>query len=179
MSTTDSSATARLVARFRETRDEHAFRELYRSESARLFGFLVRLTRDRTQAEDLFQETWLRVVRLLDSYRAESSFATWLSGIGLNCWRERRRQQGQLVELDQLQRPSAAAPSPEQLIDLERAVGALPEGFRIAIVLHDVEGWTHEEIARALGHDLGTSKSQLSRARERLRVLLSGNEETA
>jgi RNA polymerase sigma-70 factor (ECF subfamily) len=130
-------------------------------------------------AEEAVQSTWIVAVQRLADFRWESSLKTWLSGITLNACREIRRRRRDFL-------PGAAAehdatafhPALGAALDLKKALSSLPEGYREALILHDVEGYTHEEIARLLGIDSGTSKSQLSRARKALRTLL-GCPETA
>jgi RNA polymerase sigma-70 factor (ECF subfamily) len=165
-----------LVRRYLETRDEASFRELYRSTSAAVYGFLMRLSGEPEEAQDLLQETWLRAASRLASFRFASSLSTWLRGIALRCWQERRRAgwNGALGEEDS---PTVPAMDPAA-VDVWLALDSLPPGYRAAIVLHDLEGHTHEEIAGLLGIDAGTSRSQLSRARERLRRALSEGRRT-
>jgi RNA polymerase sigma-70 factor (ECF subfamily) len=160
-----------LVRRYLETRDEASFRDLYRSTSSAVYGFLMRLTGEAEEAQELLQETWLRAASRLASFRFDSSLSTWLRGIALRCWQERRRAgwNGALGEVDF---PTVPAVDPAA-VDVWLALDALPPGYRASIVLHDLEGHTHEEIAGLLGIDAGTSRSQLSRARERLRRALS------
>jgi RNA polymerase sigma-70 factor, ECF subfamily len=160
-----------LVRRYLDTRDEASFRKLYRSTSAAVYGFLMRLTGESEEAQDLLQETWLRAAPRLATFRFASSLSTWLRGIALRCWQERRRAgwNGALGDADS---PTVPATDPAA-VDVWFALDSLPPGYRAAIVLHDLEGHTHEEIAGLLGIDAGTSRSQLSRARERLRQALS------
>jgi RNA polymerase sigma factor (sigma-70 family) len=163
-----------LVRAVVEERDEHAFRALYRRHTPRLHRFALRLAAgDPADAEDVVHETWVRAVLGLPTFAWRSALPTWLAGIAVNCIRERWRPD-----------PAALADVPEpatddrQLtglpdrLDLERAIARLPAGGRAVLVLHDLEGYTHEEIAAALGIEAGTSKSQLSRARQSLRRLL-------
>lgn len=157
--------------------DEQAFRQLYRRHTPRLYGFALRLLGgSRADAEDVVQETWVCAVRQLDRFRWQSSLATWLCGIALNLGRNHLRRMGRRQEKEEALPPRRADPAaPGGLrIDLERAVARLPDGCRTILLLHDVEGWTHEEIARDLGIAAGTSKSQLSEARRRLRNRLEG-----
>jgi len=155
--------------------EERAFRELYRRHTPRLLGFVGRLLgRPDAEAEDAVQETWLRVCRSLDRFRWESSFSTWLLGIGLNVVRDeiRRSARSLEVDMDELPDPPAQAVFADERIDIERSIGLLPDGYRVVLVLHDVEGMKHEEIAHRLDITAGTSKSQLSKARRALRGLL-------
>ena len=172
------SEDRRLVEAFLGRGDEVAFRALYRRHSPSLYRLAVRLVGTAgSDAEDVIQDTWLRAARGLAGFRWDSSLRSWLCGIAINRGREelrRRARPGTSVDdrLDDL--AAAASARPERRIDLERAVSRLPDGYRTVLVLHDIEGHTHEEIARHLEIDPGTSKSQLSRARRRLRSLLGG-----
>jgi RNA polymerase sigma-70 factor (ECF subfamily) len=159
-----------------DTGDEVAFRQLYRRHTPRLLGFVHRLLgRDDADAEDAVQETWIRACQSLGRFRWDSLFSTWLHGIGLNVVRDRIRRdaRSRVVDLEQMPEQPVAPPSTEQRIDLERAIATLPDGYRIVLVLHDVEGMKHREIAEQLGITDGTSKSQLSHARRMLRELLT------
>jgi RNA polymerase sigma-70 factor (ECF subfamily) len=120
------------------------------------------------------QETWVRGVERLEAFAWRSSLKTWLAGIALNTWRERRRAPA-AAPLDDDRLP-AASPVRHEIasVDLQRALSGLSPGYREAILLHDVAGYTHEEIAALTGVDAGTSKSQLSRARRALRARLPG-----
>lgn len=161
-------ADDRLLRRLR-LGDEASFRELYRLHTPRLFAVTLRLLSRTSDAEDAVQEAWLRAVRNLAAFRQESSFATWLTGIGIRC------------ALEILRRRSPAFTDPHEpsfetvphlAVDLERAIASLPDGYRAVLVLHDVEGHTHEEIAALLQIEPGTSKSQLFHARRTLRAHL-------
>ena len=162
-----------LTAAFVERGDETAFRALYRRHAPALYAFLLRISGGRTaDAEESLQECWLRAVEALEGFRWESSLRSWLRGIALNCARERRRSAVTESDWDPethqaIEREHAIDP-----LDLERAIEELPDGFREVLVLHDVEGHTHEEIGRMLGIAAGTSKSQLSRARAAVRARL-------
>lgn len=162
-----------LVARYLHARDENAFRDLYRASSPAIYGFLMRLTGKPEEAQELLQETWVRAATRLAAFRWESSLTTWLRGIALHCWHESRRSDREPSLADSEGAVESAPPPSVTTVDLAIAVAALPVGYRAAIVLHDIEGFTHEEIADRLGIDAGTSRSQLSRARERLRRALS------
>jgi RNA polymerase sigma-70 factor, ECF subfamily len=166
-----------LVARFVARRDEAAFRALYRRHADFLYRFLLRLTGgDGAAAEEGVQETWVRAAQGLAGFAGRSSLKTWLAGIAIRWWREARRVSGRETELPEEEALPAATPIRREIerVDLERALAALPLGYRRAILLHDVEGYTHEEVAELTGTDVGTSKSQLSRARRALRARLSG-----
>lgn len=163
--------------------DGAAIRELYNRYAPRVYAVVRRLAADDALAEDWAQETWVRAIRALPQFRGDARFSTWLHRIAVNSalhgrrWRERR------VSRETPLAPSLAATSPprqtELRVTLERALDALPDGMRQVLVLHDVEGYTHEEIAGFLGVTPGTSKSQLFKARARMRRLLQAGSETA
>jgi RNA polymerase sigma-70 factor (ECF subfamily) len=161
-----------LVERFLRARGEDAFRALYRAHTPALYALALRLTGgDQGEAEDLVQESWVRAVRALSSFRARSALRSWLCGLLVNVRRERIRADWRTVDAPDIE-PAADTPGPDDALDLERAIGALPEGARDVFVLHDVYGYTHREIAEMLGIVEGTSKSQLNRARTLLRSSL-------
>jgi RNA polymerase sigma-70 factor (ECF subfamily) len=169
---TDRELAARVLAG-----DELAFRLLYRRHTPRLFQLAVRLVGgDTTEAEDVVQDTWIKATEKLDTFRWEAAFGTWLGAISINLAREAARRHGRRREIawDEHAEPPAVAPL-ERLepVDLERAIAALPDGYRTVLVLHDVEGFTHEEIAAQLGVAAGTTKSQLFWARRAVRALLA------
>jgi RNA polymerase sigma-70 factor (ECF subfamily) len=172
LSTADERA---LCQRVMEAGEERAFRELYRRHTPALYQLVLRmLGGSQPDAEDVVQDAWVRAVRQLGGFRWESSLRTWLSAIALNLAREalRRRGRAPMTELpEDLGRPSHALRD-GQRIDLERAIERLPEGYRTVLVLHDVEGFTHEEISRQLEIAVGTSKSQLFDARRAMRAML-------
>ena len=158
--------------------DEAAFRALYRRHTPALYRLALRLGGgDEPWAEELVQRSWIRAVEGLGSFGWRSALSTWLGGIAINCareiWRESRRPDEALDE-EPNRAPAArgSTAGPEDRIDLERAIQRLPHGYRQVFVLHDVEGYTHEEIGGLLGIEAGTSKSQLSHARRRLRSAL-------
>lgn len=157
--------------------DELAFRELYRRHTPRLYQLVLRYVGGiDADAEDVVQDTWMKATDRLVSFRWEASFGSWLSAIGLNVAREvlRRRGRRQEVEWPEEHEPATKVPPPEHLepVDLERAIATLPDGYRTVLVLHDVEGYRHEEIAEHLGVSVGTSKSQLFHARRAMRTAL-------
>ena len=172
-----------LAETYLETRDEVAFRALYRRHAPGLWRMALRLSRgSEDEARELVQETWVRAARGLGSFRWESRLGTWLTSIAIHCDHERRRRAGRETLVEDVDaggatagtRPLASpgAPARVEPIDLARAIDALPDGYRTVLVLHDVEGYTHEEIGRLLGVEAGTSKSQLHRARARVRARL-------
>lgn len=160
--------------------DEQAFRLLYRRHTPRLKQLLLRLVGEpRTDAEDVVQETWMRAVAGLSRFRGDAAFGTWLTGIGVRAASEllrRRRRRREWGDAEELALPGPASP-PGERIDLERALAALPDRYRAVVVLHDVEGFTHEEIATRLGVAAGTSKAWLFRARRAIRSVLGDKTE--
>jgi RNA polymerase sigma-70 factor, ECF subfamily len=163
--------------------DRRAFERLYRSHVDRVFSICVRMCGSRTRGEELTQDVFVRVWEKLPLFRGESAFSTWLHrvavNVALNDRKVQSRERARTAEPDDDDRDSgsplgsvAAAPVAERL-DLEAAIALLPPGARKVFVLHDVEGFTHEEIAEEMGVTPGGTKSQLHRARMLLREALS------
>jgi RNA polymerase sigma-70 factor (ECF subfamily) len=158
--------------------DRQAFERLYRMHVNRTFSVCVRMVADRTMAEELVQDVFVRAWEKLPQFRGESAFGTWLHRLAVNvvlnaresAARTRSRQGDGDDELDALPQHRAEA---GLSLDLEQSIGGLPRGARQVFVLHDVEGYTHEEIADQLGITAGGSKAQLHRARLLLRQALS------
>jgi RNA polymerase sigma factor (sigma-70 family) len=162
-----------LAARLVRHRDEAAFRALYRTHTPRLYALLLRLLGGRTaDAEDAVQETWIRVVAGVGRFRWEAALSTWILRIGVNVAHEVLRKTGPIVATAP-DPPASNDPDGALALDLERALTRLPPRERTVVVLHDVEGWTHEEIGRELGIAPGTSKSHLFAARRALRARLA------
>lgn len=161
--------------------DELAFRQLYRRHTPRLYLFVLRfLGGVEADAEDVVQETWLKATDALGRFRWEASFGSWLTSIGLNVARESVRRRGRRNEEEWTEAADRPAPHPLERVeamDLERAIRALPDGYRTVLLLHDVEGYRHEEIAERLGVSVGTSKSQLFHARRAMRAALAGKDQ--
>lgn len=154
--------------------DDLAFRALYQRHTPRLRMVVWRLlgTR-REETDDVIQETWMAGCRAMHRYSGEAKFASWLTTIGI-----RRAQSRWSIPIEQSQESfdvadSAQADGPATAIDLERAIKRLPDHQRAVVVLHDIEGYTHQEIASQLSIALGTSKVTLSRARGALRRMLN------
>jgi len=162
-----------LADRVLATGNEAAFRALYRRHTPALYRLALRLgAGDEPWAEEVVQRTWIRAVEGLAGFAWRAAFRTWLSGIAVNCARELWREGRNDFDLDssgEAKVVAALGPDPGDRVDLERAIAALPPGARQVLVLHDVEGFTHEEIAVMLGIEPGTSKSQLFHARRRMR----------
>ncbi len=159
---------------------EAAFRQLYERHTPRLYQLVLRLMGGaEADAEDAVQETWIKVVERLGSFRWEAAFGTWLTAIGINVAREALRRLGRRREVewaDAGEPPAAVTAERIEPVDLERAIAKLPAGYRTVLVLHDVEGFTHEAIAERLGVAPGTSKAQLFWARRAIRALLAPEE---
>ena len=177
----DDHALARAAGRG----DHAAFEALYRRHSRRIYAVVWRLAGGQAaRAEDLVQAAFIRAWQALPSFRFESAFSTWLHRLAVNTalMELRSRRGGQDLETDdealawQSSADTAGHHTREQ-IDLERAVATLPERARAVLVLHDVEGWKHEEIAAELGMAVGSSKAQLHRARGLLRARLGDGHE--
>jgi RNA polymerase sigma-70 factor (ECF subfamily) len=160
--------------------DAIAIRDLYRRYAPRVHAVVRRLAGDDALAEDWAQDAWVRVFRALPAFRGDARFSTWLHRIAVNSalhgrrWRERRVSREAPLEAER--EPSGRTDHVMLRLNLQRALDELPEGMRQVIVLHDVEGYTHEEIGELLGIAAGTSKSQLFKARARLRGLLQSGQ---
>lgn len=169
-----------LYADFRKRGDEQSFRALYGQHTPMLFGLAMRLSGSRNAAEEITQEAWVRAVERIDDFDGRSRFSSWLAGILINCHRESRRQQARDPEsYDEQGTGAEIIPAfPDRLEttvdteDVEAALGQLAEGYRAVVVLHDLYGYTHKEIASRLDIQEGTSKSQLARGRSLLQAML-------
>jgi len=164
--------------------DVHAFEELFRLHRRLVYGLCLRMTQDVAEAEDVTQEVFVLLFRKIGGFRGEASFTTWLHRLTVNqvlmrFRKNRSRREDALEDEDIQPHESVRATSQRasQIIDrvaLEAAIAKLPPGYRAAFILHDVEGYEHEEVARILGCAVGTSKSQLHKARTKLRKILAG-----
>jgi RNA polymerase sigma-70 factor, ECF subfamily len=159
--------------------DPSAERSLYDAHVDRVFRLVYRMAGDLDRAQDYTQETFIRAFSRLAEFRGEAALSTWLGSIAisvtLNGLRKVRRQDEREVALEDpgilhRSRPEA---EPDLKTRLRQAIDDLPDGYRAVFVMHDVEGYTHEEIAATLGVHPGTSKAQLFRARGRLREALA------
>ena len=172
---TDDSIEVELVERARR-RDAKAFELLYRMHVGRVFGLCLRMSADRARAEDLTQEAFIRAWQKLESFRGDSRFSTWLHELTVNVvlgdMRARSRRPVFFDVEPEVADTASARREPAMHRDLERAVAGLPPGARAVFVLHDVEGYRHEEIAGMADISVGTSKAQLHRARRLLRKAL-------
>jgi RNA polymerase sigma-70 factor, ECF subfamily len=176
------NAEAEALARA-QAGDPHAFAQIYALHKRRIYSLCLRMVNNAAEAEDLTQEAFLQLHRKIATFRGDSAFSTWLHRLAINVVLMHLRRKGlQVVSLDE-----AMEPSPEEgpgrsfgapdlslagSIDrmaLERAIGSLPAGYRLIFVLHDIEGYEHNEIAAMLDCSIGNSKSQLHKARLKLR----------
>jgi RNA polymerase sigma-70 factor (ECF subfamily) len=157
-----------------------AFEELYRQHATRLYNLAFRMLGNAADAEDAVQDTFLLAHRRLDSFRGEAALGTWLYRLAVNQCLDRLRSRAgreaqatdSLDEPERTWQPAARPERPLERLDLKRAIARLPDGSRTVFVLHDVEGLEHREIGKMLGISEGTSKSQLHKARLRLREML-------
>jgi RNA polymerase sigma-70 factor (ECF subfamily) len=164
------------------TGDTGAFEQLYTRHSRRVYSLCLRMTQNVAEAEDMAQEVFVQLFRKIGSFRGESAFTTWLHRLTVNQVLMHFRKRSVKLE-----RTTEEGDTPVQIvrgtenpnkmpvldrISLEHALKQLPPGYRSVFVLHDIEGHEHEEIAKILGVAVGTSKSQLHKARMKLRRLL-------
>jgi RNA polymerase sigma-70 factor (ECF subfamily) len=167
--------------------DSDAFDRLYQLHSRRVYGLCLRIAGNPTEAEDLTQESFLQLFRKIHTFRGESSFSTWLHRLAANVALMRlRKKRYPEVSLDATveaseedSRPLIELGGPDlrlsgvlDRVNLSKAIDQLADGYKEMFILHDVEGYEHKEIAEILGCTVGNSKSQLSKARHRLRNLL-------
>jgi len=165
------------LVKLARTGDGGAIRTLYQRHARRVFAVVRRMAGDDALAEDWAQEAWVRVIRALPTFRGESQFSTWLHRIAVNSAlhgrRSRERKAGRETVMDDSYAARPTGGDALLKLKLEQAMDRLPEGMRRVLVLHDVEGYTHEEIGEMLGVNPGTCKSQLFKARAKMRNLLS------
>jgi RNA polymerase sigma factor (sigma-70 family) len=158
--------------------DLSAFERLYRNNSRRVYALCIRMVGDPTLAEELVQDIFVRAWQKLGSFRGESAFSSWLHRLGVNVvlteQRSRRRRDARIVAVEDPavhEKPRHRAVGGHR-VDLENAMAELPPGARQAFVLHDVEGYSHKEVAEMCGIAVGTSKAHVHRARKLLRKAL-------
>ena len=164
-----------------------AFERLYRLHHRRVYSLCLRMVGNTAEAEDLTQEAFLQLFRKIATFRGESAFSTWLHRLAVNVvLMKLRRKSGNESSLEQMTEPDEESGTPRRdfgttdltligsldRINLQRAVEQLPPGYKAIFVLHDVQGYEHNEIADIMGCSIGNSKSQLHKARMRLRDLL-------
>lgn len=178
----NSEATDYELAQMSAGGDVAAFEQLYRRHFRRVYALCLRMMGNPTEAEDLTQDVFVQLFNKIGSFRGESAFTTWLHRMTVNHVLMHFRKRSTKSELltDEGETPIQivkGTENPNQMpvvdrIALEKAIEQLPPGYRTVFVLHDVEGYEHEEIARMLGFAEGTSKSQLHKARLKLRGLI-------
>ena len=162
--------------------DLAAFEMVYEKYHRRTYSLCLRMTASQTEAEDLTQEVFIQLFRKIGSFRGDSAFSTWLHRLTVNqvlmhfrrrsVKNEKTTEEGEMPEQSVV---GTANPNRMAVVDriaLKNAISQLPNGYRTVFVLHDVEGFEHEEVARIMGISVGTSKSQLHKARLKLRGLL-------
>lgn len=159
-----------------------AFELLYERYHRRTYSLCLRMTSSPTEAEDLTQEVFIQLFRKISSFRGDSAFSTWLHRLTVNQvlmhFRRRSVKNEKVSEDGEIPEQTvvgSANPNKMQVVDriaLRNAIAELPKGYKSVFILHDVEGYEHEEVARQLGISVGTSKSQLHKARLKLRGLL-------
>lgn len=174
------------IIRLAQAGDAAAFEHLYKSHSRRIYALCFRMTGNAALAEDLTQDVFLQVFRKIQTFRAQSAFSTWLYRLAVNIVLMRRRiKRLKETSLEGGSEAEGDAPRPREIgradrhlggvvdrLNLKRALRQLPRGYRQIFLLHDVMGYEHHEIAEALGCSVGNSKSQLHKARMRLRTIL-------
>ena len=166
--------------------DGTAFEKLYQTHRSRVYSLCLRMMGNGADAEDLTQEVFIQLYRKIGSFRGESAFTTWLHRLTVNQVLMHFRKRGIRLEgttedgdMRDVVQQGTERPGATPVIDqvaLEQAIAKLPPGYRAVFVLHDVEGFEHEEISRLLHCSVGTSKSQLHKARMKLRGILRSKE---
>jgi RNA polymerase sigma-70 factor (ECF subfamily) len=174
----DKAAALERVRRA-QTGDVDAFEVLYREHSPRIYALCLRLKGgDASDATELLQDVFIKAWRRLDTFRGDCAFVSWLHRLAVNTMLENarsdQRRTARVLPMEDTSRLAAAARSSgvESRMDMEGAIASLPKGARLAFVLHDVEGYQHQEIAEQLSVSVGTVKAQLHRARRLLRERL-------
>lgn len=198
MNPNSSAATATLplnadVIRRAQQGDCDAFASLFNAHKTRVYSLCLRMTNNVSEAEDLAQDAFLQVFRKLATFRGDSALSTWLHRIAVNTvLMHFRRKSPRAVSLDETSHKQDAQPVRREFgtrdgrletsvnrIALTRAISELPEGYRTIFLLHEVEGYEHREIAEFLGCSVGNSKSQLHKAKLRMRELLKASSKVA
>lgn len=159
--------------------DVEAFERLYRAHAGRVMALALRLTGDRQAADELLQDAFVRAWEALGDFRGQSAFGTWMHRVTVNCFLQRVRGESRrgaheeaTADADLIPFPATVS-DPGDRMDLERAIARLPAGARTAFVLHDIEGYRHEEIAAMSGIAAATVRAQLHRARRLLMEALN------
>jgi RNA polymerase sigma-70 factor, ECF subfamily len=181
------SNEAELIERAKQG-DAEAFQALYDKHKRRVYSLCLRMTANTAEAEDLTQEAFLQLYRKIGTFRGESAFSTWLHRLSVNVvLMQLRKKSLPVVSLEETTQGEEDTPKKDfgaedlalagsiDRLQLQKAVDDLPPGYRMIFVLHDVEGYEHNEIATIVGCSIGNSKSQLHKARMKLRDLLKMN----
>ena len=181
------NAALRAIIQRAQSGESAAFEIIYQQYASRVYALCLRMLRDPVEAEDLTQEAFLQLFRKLSTFRGESAFSTWLYRLTVNLVLMRlRKKSPPIVSIEssadpesEVDPPSIDVGAPDLLLEgsidrlrLERCIAQLPAGYRAIFVLHDIQGYRHDEIAKIVGRSVGDSKSQLHKARMRLRELL-------
>lgn len=157
--------------------DRAAMGCLYETHARRVYTVVRRLVGDDHLAEDLSQEAWVRAFEKLHLFRGEAAFGTWIYRLATNVALNRLRRSAKRDGVEAAAEMPTVTAAPDDMVVSRRVLAAaldrLPPGYRKVLVLHDVEGWTHEEIGTALNCTAGTSKSQLHKARARMRRMIA------
>ncbi|HET6199053.1 MAG: sigma-70 family RNA polymerase sigma factor [Candidatus Acidiferrales bacterium] len=171
--------------------DAAAFERIYQLHNRRVYSLCLRMVGNTAEAEDLTQEAFLQLFRKIATFRGESAFSTWLHRLAVNVVLMRlRKKTGSETSLEEVTEPDEETGGPRKdfggpdlglsgsidRVNLQRAIDQLPAGYKSVFVLHDVQGYEHNEIAEIMGCSIGNSKSQLHKARMRLRDLLHERE---
>jgi RNA polymerase sigma-70 factor (ECF subfamily) len=177
-----AGATDHELTQAAATGNMNAFEEIYRRHHRRVFSLCLRMTQNQSEAEDLAQDVFVQLFRKVGSFRGESAFTTWLHRMTVNQvlmhFRKKKVRDERSSEDEETPdriEPGTENPDAMPVVDriaLDNAIAQLPPGYRTTFVLHDIEGYEHEEVARIMGCSVGTSKSQLHKARMKLRGLL-------
>ena len=179
-----AAADTQLIARAQRG-DEDAFAQLFETHKRRVYSLCLRMTGNTAEAEDLTQEAFLQLYRKISTFRGESAFSTWLHRLSVNVVLMHLRKKGlQQISLDEVDNSQDEPVKRDygsddrrlvgsvDRIGLQKAIAELPPGYRAVFVLHDVEGYEHNEIAEIMNCSVGNSKSQLHKARMKLRERL-------
>lgn len=183
--TTPNATDAEVLARA-QAGDHHAFAQLYALHKRRIYSLCLRMVGNVAEAEDLTQEAFLQLHRKIATFRGDSAFSTWLHRLAINVVLMQLRKKGlSLISLDEAmeppveERPGRSFGEQDLTLSgaidrmaLQKAIDELPSGYRLIFVLHDIEGYEHNEIAAMLECSIGNSKSQLHKARLKLRSAL-------
>jgi len=191
---TTSELSENEAVRLAQEGDSEGFERLYWLHSGRVYSLCLRMVKNSTEAEDLTQSAFLQAFRRIQTFRGDSCFSTWLHRLTVNTvlmhFRKRKLSELSLDEAlkptDESTKPAVEFGGPDlnlngviDRINLKNAIDQLPRGYKKMLILHDIQGYQHNEISRILGCSVGNCKSQLHKARQRMRELLPGSFATA